>query len=139
VVVVDRLVAGGPVRLELETLLTWRDVHGERGEWGPPPTVDHDSAGPVVEGRVRVRGPGWTPGGQWYRGVRARAEAERGLSATEDLWFAGTFGAHLDAPGDAVEVTASAGDSPEPGRATDIVARSSSSPAARRTRWTPGF
>ena len=31
------------------------------------------------------------PGGEWYRGVRAREEAARGLNDREDLWAAGTF------------------------------------------------
>src|SRR5262249_25283164 len=43
----------------------------------------------------------------WYRGVRAREEAARGLNDTEDLWAAGVFAADLE-PGDRHEVTAAA-------------------------------
>lgn len=104
--VVHRLLSGGPVELTLEALVTWRDVHGERTAWGPPPQVAHTADGPVVEGRVTIRGPGWEPDGQWYRGVRTRAEEERGLSAVEDLWLAGRFRGRLAAPGASLEVVA---------------------------------
>lgn len=130
VAVVHRLVAGGgPVRLELTPLCTWRDAHGERFAGGPP-SVDHLGDGPVFEGAYRVRGPGWTPGGEWYAGVRLRAEAERGLGDREDVWAAGSFGAEL-APGDAVSVEAWAApldDGPPPG--VDVVAAA----RARATR-----
>ncbi len=107
--VVHRVVrAPGPVRLEVEALCTWRDVHGQRTA-GPDPVVEAGADGFVFEGAYRVRGPGYTPGGAWYRGVRYRVEAERGLTDTEDLWFAGTFGATL-AAGETLEVEAWAGD-----------------------------
>ncbi len=51
----------------------------------------------TFEGAYRVRGPGFEPAGAWYRGVRAREEAARGLNAVEDLWFAGRFVAELRA------------------------------------------
>src|SRR5205814_3091320 len=44
--VVHRLRAGGPVRLRLDALCTWRDAHGERYGDGPPPT------GPAADGVV---------------------------------------------------------------------------------------
>jgi predicted glycogen debranching enzyme len=119
--VVHRLVrAGGPVRLEMTPLCTWRGVHGERRADGPPsiePTVD----GFVFEGAYRVAGPDWSPGGSWYRDARWREEAARGLADHEDLWAAGTFGATLE-PGGVLEVTAAAGslDGPLP-HATDLV------------------
>jgi predicted glycogen debranching enzyme len=47
------------------------------------------------------------PGGDWYRGVRAREEAARGLADEEDLWAAGTFRVELE-PGSCHEVTAAA-------------------------------
>ena len=97
--VVHRLVrADGPVRLELTPLCTWRSVHGERPADGPPsiePTVD----GFVFEGAYRVAGPGWTPGGDWYRGVRWREEAARGLTDREDLWAAGHVRRDRSSPG----------------------------------------
>ena len=88
----------------------------------------------MFEGAYRVAGPGWEPGGAWYRGVRWREEAARGLGDREDVWAAGTFGAALE-PGDELEVTAAAapfGDElPAAGvvvqraraRAADVVAR----------------
>jgi predicted glycogen debranching enzyme len=81
---------GTPVRLDLEALCTWRDVHGERRAGGDPSTAI-TADGFVFEGAYRVRGPGFIPGGQWYRGVHYREEAARGLNADEDLWFAGRF------------------------------------------------
>jgi predicted glycogen debranching enzyme len=106
--VVHRLRAGGPVRLELEALVTWRDAHGERHA-GTPLPVEHRSTGPVVESAFRLEGPGWKPAGEWYRGVHARLEAERGLAADEDVWFAGRFVADL-AGGDVLPVSAWAGE-----------------------------
>ena len=97
-----------PVRLELEALCTWRDVHGERFGNGPP-SVEVTTDGFTFEQAYRVSGPGFEPDGSWYRGVRAREEAARGLNAVEDLWFAGRFVAELD-QGDAVDVVAWAGD-----------------------------
>ena len=105
--VMHRLVRGeGPVHLELTPLCTWRSVHGERLAVGTPsvsPTVD----GFVFEGAYRVAGPGWMPGGDWYRGVRWREEAARGLPDREDVWAAGTFSADLEV-GQALQITAAA-------------------------------
>jgi predicted glycogen debranching enzyme len=112
--------APGTVRLELEALCTWRDVHGERFGDGPP-TMQTLPDGFVFEGRYRVLGPGFEPGGEWYRGVRYRVEADRGLNDREDLWFAGRFTASLE-PGAEVGVVAWAGDPPlEPPPARAIV------------------
>ncbi|MGH8897689.1 MAG: amylo-alpha-1,6-glucosidase [Egibacteraceae bacterium] len=107
--VVHRLLrAPGPVRLELEALGTWRDVHGER--YGDrDPRVDPAADGFVFEGAYRVRGGGFAPDGVWYRGARHRLEAERGLADHEDLWLAGRFSAQLE-PGQALEVEAWADD-----------------------------
>jgi predicted glycogen debranching enzyme len=119
--VVHRLLAGGPVRMELEVLVTWRDVHGERYA-GAPLVVEHAASGAVVERAFRLHGPGWAPAGEWYHGAYARVEAERGLNATEDLWLAGRFAQQLDA-GDALPVCAWAGDlSAVPPPAADVVA-----------------
>jgi predicted glycogen debranching enzyme len=94
VAVVHRLLAGGPVALTLEALVTWRDAHGERHADGPLP-VAHGAAGAVVDGGFRIAGPGWRPDGVWYHGVHARREDERGLPAEEDVWLAGRFAADL--------------------------------------------
>jgi predicted glycogen debranching enzyme len=107
--VVHRLVrASQPVRLELEALCTWRDVHGERTAAGHP-ALERTADGFVFEEAYRVRGPGFEAGGAWYAGVRHREEAARGLNDSEDLFFAGRFVADLD-PGEAVGVEAWAGD-----------------------------
>ncbi|HEV2360497.1 MAG TPA: amylo-alpha-1,6-glucosidase, partial [Acidimicrobiales bacterium] len=108
--VVHRLLRSDrPVRLEVEALCTWRDAHGERTAGSGDPEIAVASDGFVFENRYRVLGPGFRPAGEWYRDVHYRVEAERGLEATEDLWFAGTFSAEL-APGDTLEVLAFAGD-----------------------------
>jgi predicted glycogen debranching enzyme len=107
VAIVHRLVAADrPVRLELTPLCTWRSVHGERHADGPP-AVDPTAGGFVFEGAYRVDGSGWSGGGSWYRDVRAREEAARGLSDREDLWAAGAFVVELE-PGGRHEVVASA-------------------------------
>jgi predicted glycogen debranching enzyme len=116
--VVHRLVAGGPVRLDLVALCTWRDSHGERyahGDLGMEPVAD----GVVIDGAYRLSGPGWQPDGQWWHGVYHREEAARGLAPQEDLWCAGRFSAALSGPG-VVEVSAwTSGDPPPP--ATQVV------------------
>ena len=105
--VVHRLVyADRPVGLELTPLCTWRSVHGERFANGDP-AVEATADGFAFEGAYRVEGAGWRAGGAWYRGVRAREEAARGLNDREDLWAAGAFAVELVA-GDAHEVTAAA-------------------------------
>lgn len=120
--VVHRLLAGGPVRLVLEALVTWRDAHGERYAGGPL-LVEHGDGGAVVEGSFRLRGPGWAPAGDWYRGVHTRLEAQRGLTAEEDLWLAGRFAADLSSAGDTLPVSAWAGDlAVEPAPAVDVIA-----------------
>jgi predicted glycogen debranching enzyme len=106
--VVHRLVrADRPVALELTPLCTWRSVHGERFAGGDP-AVEATADGLVFEGAYRVAGEGWRPGGEWYRGVRSREEAARGLNDREDLWAAGSFAVELGV-GEAHEVTAAAG------------------------------
>ena len=111
-----RLVAAGavaePVHLVVEALCTWRDAHGERRA-GADPTVSTVDGGFVFEDAYRVRGPGYEPGGAWYRGVHYREEAARGLTPDEDLWFAGAFHATLS-PGDSCEVEAWAGELTDP-------------------------
>ena len=107
--VVHRLLSGGPVRLRLDALCTWRDAHHTREADGPPPAMESTVDGVVVESAYRLAGPGWEPTGEWYRGAYLREELERGLPAQEDLWYAGRFTAELKT-GEAAEVTAWAGD-----------------------------
>ena len=122
VAVVDRLLAGGPVTLAVRVLGSWRDVHGERGAAGPAPAMAAAAGGVVIEDAYRLAGPGWQPAGHWWHGAYHRQEAARGLSPTEDLWYAGEFRAEL-AGGDAVEVTGWAGDlADQPPPAAEVVA-----------------
>ena len=120
--IVHRLLrADRPVRLELTPLCTWRNVHGERFAVGTP-GAEPTSDGFVFENAFRVGGDGWSPGGDWYLGVRAREEAARGLNDREDVWAAGAFSSTL-APGERHEVTAAAAPVDEPlPRASTIVA-----------------
>jgi glycogen debranching enzyme len=105
VAVVHRLLrADRAVRLELTPLCTWRDAHGERFAGGDP-VLEPLAGGFEFERRYRVLGPGWQPGGEWYRGVRYREEAARGLPDREDLWAAGRFVAEI-AAGETMEVHA---------------------------------
>ncbi len=111
--IVHRLLAGpGPQLLELAALGTWRDAHGERYASGAP-RVENVAAGYVFEGAYRVAADPdqgtFAPAGEWYRGVRYREEAARGLNDHEDLWHAGSFRATLR-PGEALTVRAWAGD-----------------------------
>jgi predicted glycogen debranching enzyme len=122
--IVHRLVrsGAGPVRLELDVLGTWRDIHGERLA-GPDPNVVAVDGGFVFEGAWRMRGPGFEPSGAWYRGARHRVEAERGLNPVEDLWHCGRFTATL-AAGEAVSLEAWADglDEPPPPAAAIVTA-----------------
>jgi len=112
--VVHRLVrAPEAVRLELSALCSWRDTNDERFGNGNP-AVENVDGGFVFEEAYRVRGPGFEPAGEWYRGVRYREEAARGLNDREDLWHAGTYAATLE-PGDALRVDAWAGGGPPGG------------------------
>jgi predicted glycogen debranching enzyme len=126
IVVVHRLVrAPTLVRLELAALGTWRDANGERYSNGTP-AVEHRSDGYVFEAAYRVAGPGFIPAGEWYRGVRYREEAARGLSDSEDLWHAGTFADNLH-PGETLTIstwTTQLDAQPPNGLATITAARS---------------
>src|SRR5436190_5168343 len=79
--VVYRLLAG-EARLEVTPLCTWRDQHGERFAAGEP-QVEVTASGFAFESAYRVDGPGYRPGGAWYRAVHHREEAARGLGAQE--------------------------------------------------------
>ncbi|MBQ1073352.1 glycogen debranching enzyme family protein [Micromonospora sp. C31] len=123
VAVVHRLISGGPVRLDLAAVCTWRDAHGERRADGPAPRMEPAPGGAVVEGAFRLAGPDWAPEGRWWLGARHREEAARGLNPDEDLWYAGRCSGGLERPGDTVSVLAWAGDlAAEPPPAVDVVA-----------------
>ena len=93
--VVHRLVSSPrPVRLELAAVATWRDAHGERFASGDVPMQPADD-GFVFDNAYRVRGPGYQPCADWWRGSHQREEAARGLQANEDLCHAGTFAVDL--------------------------------------------
>jgi predicted glycogen debranching enzyme len=124
VAVSHRLIAGPPTQLVVEPICTWRDAHGE-GFDGGTLRVEPVADGFVVEGAYRVTGPGYTHDPLLLREVYAREEAARGLAATEDLLRTGRFQARLE-PGEALEVSAWAGSSPElarrPPPARDVIA-----------------
>ena len=135
--IVHRVVrAPGPVRLELEALTTWRDVHGERFGDGDP-EVATVADGFTFEDVYRVRGPAFAPGGAWYRGVRATGRKRPAAWApSEDLWFAGRFVADLQA-GETAEVTAWAddvADLPLPAATIVAAAKERAGEVARRGR-----
>src|SRR5262249_10019690 len=105
--VLHRLVsASSPVRPQPTPLCTRRSRHGARFAGGDP-AIQTVEEGFVFEDSFRVAGGAWEPGGSWYRGVRAREEAARGLNDVEDVWAAGSFAATL-APGDVHQLTAAA-------------------------------
>ena len=134
VAIVHRLIrADRPVRLELTPLCTWRSVHGERFANGEP-SVEATADGFVFESAFRVAGPGYEPGGEWYRGVRAREEAARGLNDVEDVWAAGRFAVDL-APGQATEVVAAAAPFADlPGAASIVAGQTGAGRIARQGR-----
>jgi predicted glycogen debranching enzyme len=123
--------APGTVRIELDALCTWRDVHGERFASGSP-DVEQTGDGFVFEHAYRVRGPGFDPStAAWWRGDRHREEAARGLNDREDVFMAGRFAADLRA-GDALDVEAWADDLTTAGAAAIPPARAIINDARRR-------
>ncbi len=106
--VVDRLVAGGPVRLTVEALCTWRSAHAERRA-DAALRVEKTADGAVVEGAYRIAGPGFESDGEWFVGAHHREEAARGLNPEEDLYRVGRFTAELPVGG-RLEISAWAGD-----------------------------
>ena len=91
-----RTVAGASLRLQLRPLCTWRDYHAV-GRAGQLVQVDAVAGGLAVTFAgaptywVRVSGAEVTPDGEWYRDLRMRVEAERGLDDVQDLYAAGTL------------------------------------------------
>jgi predicted glycogen debranching enzyme len=119
--IIHRIIrAPAPIRLELESLVTWRDMHSERfGSSNPEMVALHD--GFVFESAFRVRGSNFEAAGNWYRGVWYRVEAERGLNPVEDLFHAGKFSCLL-APGESDSTVAWIGpDTAAPPPAEEIV------------------
>lgn len=110
--------APGPVRLELQAMVTWRDAHGERFA-DPSPVMESGPDAFRFESRLYVYGPGFTPIGQWHLGVGYRTERDRGLPDHEDLFCAGRFTASLTG-GEEMGVEAWVGDA-RPASAVDLV------------------
>ncbi len=141
VTIVHRLLRSRePVRLELAALVTWRDAHGQRGagDAAGEPSITMTSDGFTVDRAFRVSGPALRPAGSWFRGVRYREEAARGLWDTEDLWHAGTFVVDL-APGQSVGVQAwaPAGEAPPPSAPAVIAAARERARGLARVAGTP--
>jgi predicted glycogen debranching enzyme len=107
------LAATQAVELVLLPLCTYRDYHSHgRGGWQPDVTIE--------QRRLDINAfPGARPysvsidrgevvaGSDWYWGFRHRAEARRGLDATEDLYKPAAFHVRL-AAGQSVTLSASA-------------------------------
>ena len=137
IAVVHRLLAAArPVRLELTPLCTWRDAHGERSR-RVAPAVEQPRRRLRLRGRATAsRGPGWTPGGEWYPGVRAarggraRPGRPRGRVGCRHL-----RGRPRARRGSATSVTAAAApfdSAPPPAPAIVAAARGARDPPARR-------
>ena len=101
--------AEAPVTLELEPLVTWRTIDGDRLHDRDMPRLAHSESGVVVDGRFRIRGEGWQPGGSWRHDLRYRREEPRSHTASEDLTSAGKFVVAL-AAGESTEIVAWSGD-----------------------------
>ena len=125
VAVVHRLVAGGPVELELAALCTWRDAHGERHADGPTPRSSRSptgrssrartgwpgragARGAVVAGRAPPGGGGPRP--EPGRGPLLRGPVHRASwRARRRRWRCSAWAGDLaDAPPPAAEVVAAA-------------------------------
>jgi predicted glycogen debranching enzyme len=113
--------ADAPITLELEPLVTWRPIDGDRIANVAMPALDQSETGVVVDGRFRIVGDGWKPGGTWRSGVHYRHELKNSHLSDEDLTSAGRFEVTL-AAGDSTEVVAWSGDLKSlPPAASDIV------------------
>jgi predicted glycogen debranching enzyme len=104
-----RTVAGTALSLALRPLCTWRDSHA-LGRAGTVVQVDADDGGLAVTFAgaptywVRASGAEAALDGEWYRDLRLRVEAERGMDSVQDLYAAGTLLVRLEP---AVTVTVS--------------------------------
>jgi predicted glycogen debranching enzyme len=135
VAVVHTLLAGHGVRVTVEPLCTWRDVHGERhADSGL--RAERTADGVVVGDAYRVAGPGFEFDPQWYLGAYHREEAARGLNATEDLLRVGRFDQHLDA-GESLEILAWAGEVATPPPPAREVIQTARARAGRLTAAAP--
>lgn len=105
--------ASRPLDLELVPLCTYRDYHSHgRGGWSPRVDVSDDGCHiTAFEGahpfELRTDRGEFDGRPDWYWNFHHRAEAERGLDATEDLFRPGIFHISL-APGESVTLIASA-------------------------------
>jgi predicted glycogen debranching enzyme len=105
--------ATGAMDLELRPLCTYRDYHAHaRGGW--PLEVADEQRGCRVTAfagarpyRVLIERGDFQREPDWYWNFYHRAEAERGLDSTEDLFRPGTFRVRLE-PGEAVTLIATA-------------------------------
>ena len=105
--------ASSAMDLELQPLCTYRDYHAHtRGRWSldvaDEPRGCRITASPGARAyRVQIDHGDFQREPDWYWNFYHRAEAERGLDTTEDLFRPGTFKVRLEL-GDTVTVIASA-------------------------------
>ncbi len=111
--------ADEPAELELNPLCTYRDYHAHtHGGWSMEVVSEPQECRVIAFAgarpyRLRVDRGEFTPAADWYWRFLHRAEMERGLDATEDLFRPGTFRVRLS-PGETVTFIATA-DSQVPG------------------------
>jgi len=105
--------ARGPVDLELRPLCTYRDYHAHtHGGWSLDVTEEPGGCRVTAFAgarpyRVLLERGEFRREPDWYWNFYHRAEAQRGLDATEDLFRPGTFRVRLE-PGEAVTLIATA-------------------------------
>jgi predicted glycogen debranching enzyme len=109
----ELLRADEPLQLELSPLCAYRDYHAHgRGGWHPglreiPYGFEVEAFPGARPYRLTCAGAVFSPQPDWYWNVRHRAESERGLDETEDLYRPGRFLLTL-APGQQATVVLSA-------------------------------
>jgi predicted glycogen debranching enzyme len=107
------LSASAPLELTLNPLCGYRDYHSQsRGGWHPEVAAAPRSCRVTAYEGARsysltLDAGEFEPAPDWYWGFHHRAEAERGLDATEDLFRPGLFRVQLN-PGESVTLTMTA-------------------------------
>lgn len=141
VVLVWRLVRGGPARLLVRPLLSGRDHHLLHRENAALRTGAAEDPGAVTwtpypgAPAVRARHDGaYRHDPLWRRGYRYAVETDRGLDDTEDLWSPGAFTFDL-APGGSAHLVLST--EPPPDAAAAVATERTRRAAATRAATSP--